>query len=329
MFEKRLAAVPPQLLISNGTTDGVVNVASTDYFVVKQKVYLTATSLPNLDGLEVKKILSSVQLIVGPENGNIDAVTDISAYTTPLGAAIQANIQKRPSIPFEEYMRAMYQEEPTVAMRTFIVGKTGEQVDTLIGTDGRRRLAVDADVTVSGISVDLDALTPNTKPDPDNVLVAGSEDGTKNGIKHALKVDSSLKLHVTDVAAETSLTSIDGKLNSLGQKNMAGSVPVVLPSDQASIPVTLADEPVKISGTSNGAPNGTEYTFVNNIKQQILATHDRQQALTYADFGTKNQRVTQIDYTSPTFPSVTARLTLGYTLVGTKYRRDSLTWSIV
>lgn len=36
----------------------------------------------------------------------------------------------------------------------------------------------------------------------------------------------------------SSLSSIDGKLNSLGQKTMAGSVPVVLASDQTSISVT-------------------------------------------------------------------------------------------
>ena len=36
----------------------------------------------------------------------------------------------------------------------------------------------------------------------------------------------------------SSLSSIDGKLNSLGQKAMAASVPVVIASDQSSIPVT-------------------------------------------------------------------------------------------
>jgi len=38
-------------------------------------------------------------------------------------------------------------------------------------------------VTIEDISVALDAITPSNKPDPDNVLIAGSEDGTKGGIK--------------------------------------------------------------------------------------------------------------------------------------------------
>jgi hypothetical protein len=39
---------------------------------------------------------------------------------------------------------------------------------------------------------------------------------------------------------DTKTTSIDGKLNSLGQKAMAASVPVVLASDQSSIPVSFS-----------------------------------------------------------------------------------------
>lgn len=104
------------------------------------------------------------------------------------------------------------------------------------------------------LSVDLDAVTPPTRPDPDNVLTAGSEDGTKTGTKRA---------------------------------------------------------------------------FVNNQRLQILAAHDRDAEFTYADFGTKNQRITQIDYTSATFPGIIARKTITYTPVGNNYRRDNITWSIV
>ncbi len=125
-------------------------------------------------------------------------------------------------------------------------------------------------------------------------------------------------------SGNASLTSIDGKLNSLGQKTMSGSVPVVLPSDQS---LTI-DEPVKISGSIDGS-SGTEYGIVYNRKQQILDSHDRLAAFTYADFGTKNERVTRIDYTSATFPGNTARVDYSYTLVSGSYRRDSETWTII
>ena len=41
--------------------------------------------------------------------------------------------------------------------------------------------------------------------------------------------------------AAANTLSIDGKLGTLGQKNMAGSAPVVLASDQSAVPVNLAN----------------------------------------------------------------------------------------
>jgi hypothetical protein len=143
-----------------------------------------------------------------------------------------------------------------------------------------------------------------------------------------VEVTGSLPLPL-DAATETTLANLNSKFNTLGQKTSANSSPVVLASDQPAISVNLNNEPIKISGTEDGTPSGTEYLFVNNIRQQILVAHDRDQAITYADFGTKNQRVTQIDYTSATFPGIIARKTLTYTLVGNNYRRDNITWTIL
>lgn len=110
-------------------------------------------------------------------------------------------------------------------------------------------------------------------------------------------------------AANASLTSIDSKLTS---------------------PLTVTSDPIK--GTENGLPAGPQFTFVNNRKQQILAAKDRDQLITYADFGTKNQRVTLIDYISPsigTGAGYTARKTLTYVLDSGRYRRTNITWSLV
>ena len=199
--------------------------------------------------------------------------------------------------------------------------------------------------------MDLDALTPPDQANPDNVLIAGSEDGTKSGNKHAVRVDAELDLrvgisdgankavvdaggdlHVYDAGALAALQSIDAGIPAaLGQTTMAGSMPVTIASDQTPIPVemTFPNEPMKISGTVDGAPNGIEYGFVNNLRLQILDSHDRVAQFTYADFGTKNQRITKIDYTSATFPSATIRREFAYTLVGNNYRRDDETWTVV
>ena len=181
--------------------------------------------------------------------------------------------------------------------------------------------ALNVNLTTADLDIrDLDFAT-------DSVDVTGSSVAVSN-----FPTDSA-KESKQDVG-NTSLASIDGKLNSLGQKNMAGSMPVVLASDQPALDVSLdaftaTPDSVQLVGSINGLSTGTKYGFVNNIRNQILAAHDRIQNITYADFGTKDQRITQIDYTSTTFIGFIARKTIAYTLVGTRYRRDSISWVII
>lgn len=92
--------------------------------------------------------------------------------------------------------------------------------------------------------------------------------------------------------------------------------------------VTL-DEPVLISGTDDGTITGTEYGYVYNQKSQIMASEDREETYTYADFGNKNQRFTRIEYASPTFPGFIVRRDFNYVLDGGKYRLTTSVWTIV
>lgn len=82
-------------------------------------------------------------------------------------------------------------------------------------------------------------------------------------------------------------------------------------------------------GSIDGTTTGLKYLFVNNLKQQILTAHNVVETITWTDFGTKNERITQVDYTSTTFTGFTARKVLNYTLVSSQYRLDTVTWSIV
>jgi hypothetical protein len=65
-----------------------------------------------------------------------------------------------------------------------------------------------------------------------------------------------------------------------------------------------------------------------NIRQKILKAADRESYITYADFGTKNQRVTKIEYLTSTIPANIASKVIAYTLVGNKYKRNSINWII-
>jgi len=125
----------------------------------------------------------------------------------------------------------------------------------------------------------------------------------------------------------TSTASIDAKLTTAN--NLLTDIENNTDGIEAAIAALPQNNNGLIIGTEDGTVSGTQRVYVNNLRQQILATQDRQQNITYADFGTKNQRVTQIDYVSSIFPGIIARKTLSYTPVGSKYRRDSIDWSIV
>jgi hypothetical protein len=136
-LEKRFYSVPPQFFTADGTTGGVVTIAgeACALFKVKQKIIISATSLPNLN-LEIKEIDGEGNIQVGPIGGTlgapsgntgISARTDISAYTVALGANIFADEQRRPAIDYAELTRAVYDEEPSVAFRSILVDECGNR----------------------------------------------------------------------------------------------------------------------------------------------------------------------------------------------------------
>jgi hypothetical protein len=296
-FEKRYAAITARAFTSNGGANGTVQIADTSNFKTKQHVVITANGEPNLE-LEVKAVLSNTILKVGPRNSNIHTFTNISAYTTIKNAAILAAEQPRPGITNQEIIRAVYDEEPTLALRNVVVDKYGRYIDE------SNPLPTTATLNVENLelNVNLDAFSST----PDNSLTVGTEDGTKNGTKHVLRVGNDLNLRVKDEEAITKLTEI---------------------ADALGEPLEI-EKPVVVAGTRDGDPDSTPFVLVNNIKNQILQADDRVQEITYADFGTKNERIVQIKYTSPTFPSVEAIKTINYSQVGNKYRRDSIVWTI-
>lgn len=136
-LEKRWNAVPAVLLTANGGSDGKVTVSSTSGFKVKQLVNLKST-LPSSLEFRVQKVESETVLYLGPKDGKIHSRSNLSAFTTALSSTIEAVEQLRPSIPQLEYERAVYEEEPTIAKRVFLVDEFGD------GIDGNNPLPVEA-----------------------------------------------------------------------------------------------------------------------------------------------------------------------------------------
>jgi hypothetical protein len=157
----------------------------------------------------------------------------------------------------------------------------------------------------------------------------------------AFSAAGTLTVKVTDGVDDLAVNP-DGSINT----NMTGTVAVNISHTDDSI--RLGDGTILFTGSTVGSKNGldinvinplfgtedgtvggTQRVFVNNRKQQVLASHDRTQAVTWADFNTKNERITQVDYTSGTFPGITIRKLYSYTLTSGAYRLDNITWSIV
>lgn len=209
--------------------------------------------------------------------------------------------------------------------------------DNIAISDGTNTLAIEPDgsINVNGVSTEAKQDTQITILNSIDskltapIAISAASLPLPTGAATEAKQDTQIT-QLTNI--NNTLTSIDSGIPaSLGQQTSANSMPVVLASDQSALNVnaTIVGEPIKISGTEDGQPNGTEYTYVYNQRQQVLASHDREEDYTYADFGTKDQRITRVDYSSSTFPGITVRRDFNYTLVGTRYRRDSSVWSIV
>lgn len=150
-IEKFWPAVAPQLLTADGNALGVVNVANSAGFKVKMQVVIKATGLPDLTA-KIMRFSSKTQFYVGPispkAGQGLTGRVDISAYTVAAGAMIYAELQDKVTIKPEDIIQAVYRQEPGTTIGVEIDDQFGNPIDTVIGEDGKNRLAVDAEVSV-------------------------------------------------------------------------------------------------------------------------------------------------------------------------------------
>lgn len=160
-YERTLAAVPPQAFTADGTQFGVITIADTLGIKVKQEVVLNATGLPPLS-LQVKRVLSNTQFIVGP-NGLISPnnFKNITAYTIALGANVSAQEQNKVNIPEIDHYKAVYEADPTVADRVVPVDPDGN----LYGPDNPMPVSFDGTIAIGDVSIVEGGNTMVVNPD--------------------------------------------------------------------------------------------------------------------------------------------------------------------
>lgn len=176
-FERSWQQVPAQLLITDGTANGIAVIADVRDYYVKQLVLLRATGQLDLP-LEVKRIDGITVLHLGPVNtSDMSLRMDISAYTTALSATIFASEQLIKPIKPDEITNYLYEREPIKGWRSVLVDRYGRKFDSVVDNSGKVRLAVDgqfhAEVDVQ-VDVDVDGYyDATTNPDPDNIGLIG------------------------------------------------------------------------------------------------------------------------------------------------------------
>jgi hypothetical protein len=205
-------------------------------------------------------------------------------------------------------------------------------------------------------------MTDHTKSLPVRTETAGDVavkivDKTTNTQQLTVNADGSINVNTSDLSFIDDKVDVSGSEVSLDAATIAALAPTAGAATEAKqdTQITILNDIKDNSDLTATAQNqldtitaiqdlATEASLVaqtavitsidskleaDNIRQQILKSIDRQQDITYADFGTKTQRVTEINYNSALLGAQIAKKTITYTLVGNKYRRDSIDWSIV
>ena len=143
MLEKFWKEVPSQFFTTFGTADGIVTIATTASFKIKQFVVVLNPSLPSIAG-EIKAILSETQMAIGPQGVGPNMRIDFSSYGA--NSTISAPEQTRPTIPIQEIERWTYEEEPTVARRIVPVDEAGNILKFVRSVPGQpKSMAVNVD----------------------------------------------------------------------------------------------------------------------------------------------------------------------------------------
>jgi len=126
--EKKYQKIPATALTANGSIDGTITITNTYCFKVGQIV--TFEQGANTKQAKIQKVISDTQFIVIESDEPIVTKNrlDMSSFTT--GATVELTETIRPKVEPLEIWRQVYEEEPTVAVRSHLVDWLGRSYDT-------------------------------------------------------------------------------------------------------------------------------------------------------------------------------------------------------
>lgn len=125
-IERSWVGIPTQLFTIDGGQYGQVSVPTTEGIKVKQKVFVGSNTQPPVQ-LEVKRVINTTDILLGPIGPEMKKYSDLRLYLTSANAFLRIDEQERPKIVPDAFWRAVYDEEPTVALRTTLVDAYGNR----------------------------------------------------------------------------------------------------------------------------------------------------------------------------------------------------------
>jgi hypothetical protein len=242
-FEQKIAAVSPQAFTADGTSLGVVTVADTTGFYIKQKVNLQSNSLPEEALFQVKNVLSNTQLILGPNNNSLKASptnhSDLSAYTVASGAAISAPEQNNFPIPGDDHYNTVFMPAPLMADRVVPVDPHGNFYDD----SNPLPVAFDGTVSIGDVHI--------LGPSPANNELIVNPDGSINVIVESVPSSNS-----TVVSTYNEIVSL-----------AAGGTAIIV-----SYTVPVSTQAVLQRAPFSGENVGRYDLLINSVKQDTART---------------------------------------------------------
>lgn len=245
LYEKSWAELPPQSLIADGTSDGQLQIADAFKLRVGQVLFLKSNTQLAALKVKVKRVTGPTTFFVGRLDYDIDDRVDVSAYTVADAAFVfntDRNQLKRPVIGPEEWSRAVYDEEPVVALRTVMVDRGGRY----IGSDPSSPFYVqltDGSVNIGTVHAQLEMFLSHKDNDPDAGDVHSSLRIGDGVDELQINPDGSLNVNITPSNTSARIESTYNEISSL-----AASLPTLLVSYTAPVGKLSFLQKVFVSG---------------------------------------------------------------------------------
>ena len=192
-IEKKLKSVSARLLTANGSAYGLVQVTDSRGFYVKQEIQLKSSAFPAPILLEIKRFNGLNSFYVGVK-GKIGERIDLSAYLVADGATIEAAEQSRPGISRDDSDRAVYMEEPIVAIRVYNVDEHGDSYNTQNPLPVR---LTDGSVNIGSVNAELEVQlsakdnVPNAGDVHDSIRIGDQNNELKINADGSINVNTS------------------------------------------------------------------------------------------------------------------------------------------